>query len=199
MKLLFENWRQYLNEANFDSSTGEPTTEKGKALCAKNAACREKWLKGEKDSADAPGVAAMKLAKEKGLDAAQLIKMKIDKLEKQKNRSPGDEKQLQLLKRTYNKMSGGAEAKSAGEEKFQAHDKADQAWKFVFNKLRTAFQKNMQKAMDSMSAGDMSKAKEFQESAGRFQEHMNDLGKLQKQKKYEKIIAYAKKWGYKAN
>ena len=31
--------------ANFDPETGEPLTDKGKAVCAKNPQCADKWLK----------------------------------------------------------------------------------------------------------------------------------------------------------
>ena len=57
MKILKSQLKQLITEElngllkeiedNFDGNTGEPLTDKGKALCAKNPECKEKWLKGE--------------------------------------------------------------------------------------------------------------------------------------------------------
>ena len=47
MKLIMENWDQYLSEGpNFHPTTGAPLTDKGKELCAKNPECREQHLSG---------------------------------------------------------------------------------------------------------------------------------------------------------
>tara|TARA_Y100000310_G_scaffold315619_1_gene366387 strand:+ start:238 stop:687 length:450 start_codon:yes stop_codon:yes gene_type:complete len=52
-KIIKEEYRAVLTEAgNFDKKTGEPLTDKGKELCAKNAECAEQWLKGKDKGAE---------------------------------------------------------------------------------------------------------------------------------------------------
>ena len=44
MKLILENWNEFLNEQNFDTATGAPISDKGRELCAKNPQCKAKHM-----------------------------------------------------------------------------------------------------------------------------------------------------------
>jgi len=181
-QLIREELQTVLFEANFDSSTGEPTTEKGKAICAKNAACKEKWLKGEKKTAGDPALAALLKAKKTGASAADIL---LDKY-----KSPDD--MPSHIRTAYDKIRASEEAKQGAERKLKAQEKSIGQEKATLEDVRKAHNAIMQNLMQRWraAAGDQEKQKVVQND-------LENLKKLVANKDYAEMIKIAQGKGIK--
>ena len=47
-QIIKEEINKVIKEQNFDNKTGQPVTDKGKEICAKDPECAKEWLKGDK-------------------------------------------------------------------------------------------------------------------------------------------------------